>query len=185
MHQIGVAISVREKVVTQKIDLDERLFFGHGRELRLLAADDLVLGQLVHQTVEIQLALRVGVLVGVVDDALGGANLLVQHAGLVLAQLAGDLGGSHVDGGVHVLFAFLHADDVALRAQRDLAAGRAGVRGILLHVQNNLGNERVDVHDLHRVADLLLGVLTQCIGYGHFASGYGNAHSTHLLPRGE
>ena len=174
-------ISVREKVVTQQIDLDERLFFGHGRELRLLAADDLVLGQLVHQTVEIQLALRVGVLVGVVDDALRGANLLVQHAGLVLAQLAGDLGGSHVDGGVHVLFAFLHAHDVALDADGNLANSRQRVGRVLLGVKNNFRGDGVGVHSLDRVTDLLLSVLTKGVGDGHFASGHGDRHDFHLF----
>ena len=177
VHQIGVAISVREKVVAQKIDLDERLFFGHGRELRLLAADDLVLGQLVHQTVEIQLALRVGVLVGVVDDALRGANLLVQHAGLVLAQLADDLGGGDVDRRVHVLLALLDMDDVSLGAQRHLARARRGVGRILLDGQHDFGVQRVDVHDLHGIADFLIGVLAQCISYSHFATGNGNGHA--------
>ncbi len=184
VHQVGVAISVREKVVAQQIDLDERLFFGHRRELGLLAAHDLVVGQLVHEAIEIQLALGMSILVGEIDDALGGADLLVQYAGLVLAQLAGDLGGGHVDGGVHVLFAFLHTHDMALDANGDLADGRQRVRRILLGVQDNFRGNGVGVHSLDRVTDLLLSILTKGVGDGHFASGHGDRHGSTSLIRG-
>ena len=80
---------------------------------------------------------------------------------------------------------FFNTNNVALRAQRDFADGGAGVGRVLLDEQHDLGNKRVDVHDLHGIADLLLGVLAKRVGYRHLASGDGNAHSDHLLPRGE
>ena len=76
-------------------------------------------------------------------------------------------------------------DDVALGANGDLAFARGRDRGVLLDAQDDFGVERVYVHDLHGVADFFLGVLTQCIGYVHFASGYGDAHGGTSLIVGE
>ena len=179
-ERIGVAVGVDEEVVAEQVDLDERLLLGHRLELDFLHAHDLVVGgQVGHEGIQVEVA---GAFAHFADGggvAVGAcADLAVDDARLVLAQLAQHLGGGHVDGGVHVLLGFLDMHDVALRADGDLALARQGDGRVLLHAQDDFGVERVDVHDLHGVADFLLGVLTQCIGYVHFASGYGDAMST-------
>ena len=55
-----------------------------------------------------------------------------------------------------------------------------GFAGFFFFAQDDFGVEGVDIHDLHRVADFLLGIGAQRVGYRHFAAGYGNAHSYHL-----
>ena len=77
---------------------------------------DLVSGKLVHEAIEVELALGAFAL-NMVGDLVGGADLLVDDAGLVLAQLTRDLGGGDVDGRVHVLFALFDADDMAFSAR--------------------------------------------------------------------
>ena len=100
-----------------EVDLDEGLLLGHGRELDLLHTHDLVSGKLVHEAIEVELALGAFAL-NMVGDLVGGADLLVDDAGLVLAQLTRDLGGGDVDGRVHVLFALFDADDIGLSRAR-------------------------------------------------------------------
>ena len=159
--------------MTQQVDLHQGLFLGQRSELDLLHAHDLLIGgELCHQAFGIELADR--------GDC-GFARLAVEYAGLELAKLAKHLGCCNVDGGVHVLFGLLHANDVALGAQRDLADGGGGVGRVLLHMQHDFGIQRIDVHDLHGIADFVFGVLAQRIGYRHFASGDGNAHVNHLF----
>ena len=159
--------------MTQQVDLHQGLFLGQRRKLDLLHADDFLIGgELRHQALGIELADR--------GDC-GLARLAVEHAGLELAKLAKNLGCRNVDGGVHVLFGLLHAYDVALGAQRNLADSGGGVGGVLLHMQHDFGIQRIDVHDLHGIADFVFGILAQRIGYRHFASGDGNAHVNHLF----
>ena len=106
--------------------------------------------------------------------------LAVEDARLELAQLAQHLGGSDVDGGVHVLFVLFHADNVAFGEQRDFAGGRACDGGVLLNVENDFRSQRLDLHDLHGITDLLLGVFAQGVGDGHLASSNRDLHSAHL-----
>ena len=165
--------------MAQKVDLHECFFLGERRELDFLHAYDLVVGQLAHKPVEIELSFGDGNGRGV-NGFLAVAGLAIDDARLVLAQLAQHLRCGDVDGCVHIVFVLFHADDVALRAQCDFAGVGAGVRWVLFFAQDDFGVEGVDIHDLHRVADFLLGIGAQRVGYRHFAAGYGNAHSYHL-----
>ena len=141
--------------------------------------------QLVHQAVEVQLGLGFGILVGVIGDALSGAHALVHNAGLVLADLTGDFCSSHIDGGVHVLFAFFHTHNAAFDAHRHRADRRQGVGRVLLMHQDDFGANGIGVDGLQGIADFLLCVAVEGIGDGNLASRHGNAHSVHLFNRGE
>ena len=173
VDQVRVTIDVREEIVAEQIDLHKRFLFGKRLELHFLHANHFFVGgELCHEAVGIEFAYRCGSI---------GANLAVEHARLELAKLAKNLSGGNVDSGVHVLFGFLDANDVALRAQRNLADSGGCVCGVLLHVQDDFGIKRINVHDLHGIADFFLGVHAQRVGYRHLASGDGNAHVNHLF----
>ena len=66
---------------------------------------------------------------------------------------------------------------------RSVTSQMAGVAlaGFFSSMQHDFGIQRIDVHDLHGIADFVFGVLAQRIGYRHFASGDGNAHVNHLF----
>ena len=103
-------------------------------------------------------------------------SFVLDDARLELAKLTDNLCGCDVDSGVHIGLVLFNADDVTAGAQGNFAYAVVRDGAVALDVQNDFSIQRIDVHDLHGSADFFLGVLTQCIGYGHFASGYGDRH---------
>ena len=154
--------------MTEQVDLNQGLFFGEGLENQFLHAYYFIVGgKFLHQAVDVELGACLGGSIG---------DLLVDDAGLVLAELAQNLSSGDVNCGVHVLVGLFYADDVTACAHGNLALGGGGVSRVLFNLQYNLGSKGVDVHDLHGVADFFFGISADRIRDGHLAAGDGDFH---------
>ena len=149
------------EVVSDEVRLHERFLFGHRGDVDdLLAHEQIVfffgqkqVGKIVDGRHRRNLGCR-GTLLAVVD-----------HLRLELAQLARDLIGRKVDGGIHIRPVLGHANHRASRTDGDLHDRRLGNRGVLLVTENDVGRHGLDIEYLERLADFLFNTCTQSISY--------------------
>ncbi len=90
----------------------------------------------------------------------------LQHARLVLAHAARDLGNGLVDGGVHVLRRGVGLDDDVVRAEEDDFRDVP----ILLHVEKDLGLDDLGIVEV-QAGHFLLGVVAHGLRDGDVATG--------------
>ena len=152
--------------MTEQIGLHQRLLLSHRSDVDNLLADEQVVFLLGQQ--------QVGQILDALDrcDIRGaGTTLAVVHdLSLELAQLAGNLIGGEVDGGIHICAVLGNANHRAAGTNRDLDDCRVGVRGVLLITKHDVDCHGLDIENLERLADLLIHMRTQSIGYRRLAS---------------
>ena len=152
--------------MAQQIGLYQRLLLSHRGDIDDLLADEQIVLLLGQQ--------QVGQILDALDRCdircAGTALAVVHDLGLKLAQLAGDLIGGEVDGGVHICAMLGNANHRTAGTNRNLDDCRVGVRGVLLIAKHNVDRHGLDIENLERLADLLIHMRTQSIGYRRLAS---------------
>ena len=146
-----------------------------------LAADDLVLGQLVHQTVEIQLSLSGWASRGRSRRCARWREPSCPARGSCTCAADGQPWRQPRRWRRTCPLRFPPRAMMwpLTRTVTSQIAG-SGLAGFF-SVLRTIPWRRCHVHSLDRVTDLLLSVLTKGVGDGHFASGHGDRHDFHLF----